>query len=230
MIIDKSTGPEQWIIVYNDDAEILSIFEGNDIELDNVQDEFPVVNIAAYDRDDAEIQAFREMPGTITISSASKEIITFTPGTPVPPDPSEQPPTPLYVHIDITGGDGEDVIGIKNDGTDSCTITATIRMGIESDSSIVTAISSAWRVNIRNLSDIIADVIKITFVNGEVTLNYSTLPNAQCGTYYISPEDVYEEIEMGGTTYKFTLAQRCELTEATPTEPMWPCFKVYREL
>ena len=230
MIINKSTGPEQWIIIYNDNAEILSIFEGNHVDLDNVAQEFPVVNIAVYDRDDADIQAFREMPGSIQISSASKEILTFTPGTQPQPGPETSDIIPIYVHIDITGGDGEDVVGIKNDGTDSCTITATIRSGIESDSTIINAVSSSWRVNIRNLAGSIADVVKITFVNGQVTFNYTTLPNAQCGTYFISPEDVYEEFEMGGTTYKFTLVQRCESSEATPTEPIWPCFKVYREL
>lgn len=223
MIFDYSTGTEQWVIVYNDDETIETTFDADNVDANAVQNEFLSSHVAVYDRDDSTIQDFRLYGGTITVDSSSHEITQFNANS----APTPETIIPLYVHITMSGGDGEDPIGILNDGTDNCTVHTEIRDGEDpSNSNIVTGINETWRVNLRKWDNHeVLDIVKIKFTNGVSDFQYHTTPNAICGVYYIDPDDIYEVIELGGQKYSFNLINQ----EYAGTDCPWPCFKVYRD-
>jgi len=226
MIFDYSTGTEQWVIVYNDDETIETTFDADNVSAENVQDEYSSSHVAVYDRDDTNIHDFRLYGGTIDVDTNTHEITQFN-ANPAPPSPP--PIIPLYVHITMSGGDGEDPIGIINDGTDTCNIHAEIRDGEDpANSNIVTSINEAWRINLRNWADQtkpVVDIIKIQFTSGVADFTYHTVENALCGIYYIDPDDIYEVVELGGNQYSFNLINQ----EYAGTDCPWPCFKVFRD-
>ena len=93
----------------------------------------------------------------------------------------------IYLHLNLSGGDGEEIPGIANDGTESITVTAALRLGSEEDSDII-ALDFSIRVNILDNNNTIVDIIKVNFVSGECSFNYTTTGNR--GDYRIS--DVYD--------------------------------------
>jgi hypothetical protein len=86
----------------------------------------------------------------------------------------DSPDYSLYLHINLTDGDGEEPIGILNDGIDSLHVNAIFRQTSESSSQILTMINNYWRVVIRDSDGLIYDIVKVTFVNGVADLYYKT--------------------------------------------------------
>ena len=223
MIFDYSSQTSQWVIVYNDDTSIEIYFDCDNIDANNLQNQYPSSHVAVYDRDDPNIQDFRAYGGTITVDSMSHAITAFNANSP----PPEENIIPLYVHVTMSGGDGEDPIGIQNDGTDTCNIHVEIRDGEDpSNSNIVTSISDVWRVNLRKWDNHeVMDIIKIQITNGVADFTYHTTPNAICGVYYVDQADIYETFDVGGQLYSFNLVEQTY----AGTDCNWPCFKVYRD-
>jgi hypothetical protein len=136
-------------------------------------------------------------------------------GVPTSVDISNRP-IDIYLHMILTDGDGKDPIGIQNDGIDTLAVSATFRTTEDPASSIITAIDNReWRVTIRSFPYGIYDIVNIKFIQGELSLNYTTtnLP-ALCK---IAEED-FELIEIEeGIMYKINLIGNTR-------------FKVFRQL
>jgi len=134
-------------------------------------------------------------------------------GMPVSVNKSNRPIN-IYLHLNLSDGDGKEPIGIQNNGVDILTVTATFRYTEDPESDIITAIDNVeWRVTIRSYPGDIYDIVNIEFVGGTLSLNYTTTNRpAICK---ISDED-FEIIEMAGTKYKINL-----IGDAT--------FKVFRQ-
>ncbi len=123
-------------------------------------------------------------------------------------------PTPtLWLHVSLSGGDGDSPPGIKNDGTDALTVSVALRAGPEADAQLVPA-SGAFRVTVRDDSGAIYDVVKISLSNGQGSFSYTT--DGRPGVCRLEEGDL-APISAGGTTYRLRLAQPVE-------------FKVYREV
>lgn len=88
-------------------------------------------------------------------------------------DRLENPPTyEIWYHIDATGGDGQNPIGIRNDGVDALNITATARSS-QDPASAIRLINDTFRMEIRTQDGYVYDVVLITFVDGIGTLVYT---------------------------------------------------------
>lgn len=93
--------------------------------------------------------------------------------TPTPPEEAEEPQY-IYLHLDITDGDGQVPPGIANDGTDYLTVTGAVRATAESDSPLV-PISGPWRVTVANLdTGLPYTFLMLTLTSGQFSVRYST--------------------------------------------------------
>jgi len=133
--------------------------------------------------------------------------------------PPETPETPvvnyLYIHLEMTDGDGREPIGIKNDGVDGLSVVATFRQSEDPESSVLTSVTGmSWRVTIRDISNQVYDIVDVTFTNGVSSFVYTTSDKpAIC---YIREYDL-EKVTFGDTEYTLKL-----VGDTT--------FKVYRQL
>jgi hypothetical protein len=123
-------------------------------------------------------------------------------------------PTPtLWLHVTLSGGDGDTPPGIKNDGQDALTVEVALRAGPEPDASLVPA-DGAWRITIRDDAGAIYDVVKVGLASGQANFSYTT--DGRPGLCRLDERDL-APITAGNTTYRLRLA--------SPVE-----FKVYREV
>ncbi len=83
------------------------------------------------------------------------------------------PPKEVWLHVAITGGDGDDPPGILNDGTDALSITATLRATVDPASPVI-PVSGTWRVTVRDDTGAIYDVVKVQMNAGVVSASYTT--------------------------------------------------------
>ena len=127
---------------------------------------------------------------------------------------SESVSNNIYLHTNLSGGDGIDPIGITNDGIESISILATFRTGEDSESDVITSINSSWRVTIRNKNNDIYDIVNVTFTNGVVSFNYTTTSSPDICSIV---ESDFEDVTIGETTYEIKLIGNTT-------------FKVYRSL
>jgi hypothetical protein len=112
-------------------------------------------------------------------------------------------PNNIYLHVDITGGDGRVPIGIKNNGTDSFSATITFKDGKTAEDNTITAINGIpYRVSIRNESEIVIDIVDVMFTSGVATMNYTTTMGP--GVCHIDEQD-FDILEMAGVSYKLRL-------------------------
>ena len=145
-------------------------------------------HIKLYEWDDDTIDKLRRNGGSITIDGSTHDITQINTNDEI---------TQYYVHFDISGGDGNDPIGIYSDGSNSASITVTIRESEDPSSNIITDINETWRVSIRKEDTReVVDVIGVSFTNGQATFNYSAPPTGICGVYYVDDEDIYKEYEI----------------------------------
>lgn len=123
-------------------------------------------------------------------------------------------PTPtLWLHVALSGGDGDTPPGIKNDGTDALSVSVALRSG-QDPSSPVVPVTGAWRITIRDDTGAIYDVVRITLTDGQANFSYTT--TGRTGLCRLDERDL-APLTAGEATYRLRLARPVE-------------FKVYREL
>jgi len=123
-------------------------------------------------------------------------------------------PTPtLWLHVSLSGGDGDTPPGIKNDGTDTLTVNVALRAGPEPEAPLVPA-SGSFRVTVRDDTGAVYDVVKVSLASGQASFAYTT--GGRPGLCRLEERDL-APLTAGDTTYRLRLAQPVE-------------FKVYREL
>jgi hypothetical protein len=138
--------------------------------------------------------------------------------------PAFAPPIPLYVHVSITGGDGDTPPGVVLGSGELLTINAAVRATADPASSLIEALNSDWRITIRNESGGAPDVVQVKMLGGQVVKRGDDTPGIEydppevLGTYSISEKD-FMVVSMGGQRYEFKLA-----------DPSTAQFKVYRVL
>jgi hypothetical protein len=126
---------------------------------------------------------------------------------------SVQPTPTLWLHVSLSGGDGDTPPGIKNDGADALTVNVALRAGPEPDAQLVPA-NGGFRVSVRDDSGAIYDVVKVSLSDGQGSFSYTT--DGRPGVCRLEEGDL-APITAGDTTYRLRLANPVE-------------FKVYREL
>jgi len=134
------------------------------------------------------------------------------------PEPGSPGETPnyLFLHIDLSDGDGIDPIGMLNNGIDTISIAAAFRETEDPASAVLTVINGMWRVVIRDSDNLVYDIIGVNFTNGESNFQYTTSNKAAICTIKESDLNAIP-IVMGETTYKIKLVNPVT-------------FKVYRVL
>jgi hypothetical protein len=119
-----------------------------------------------------------------------------------PPEVVEDTSTILYVHLGLVG-DGRIPVGIKNDGVDTLSVTATFRQTEDPLSTVITAVTAmSWRITIRDVTNNIYDIIDVTFTDGIASFDYTTDNKANICQIL---ESDFEEITVGETTYAIRL-------------------------
>jgi hypothetical protein len=127
--------------------------------------------------------------------------------SPAPADPE------VWLHLAVTGGDGDTPPGVLNDGVDALTVTAAIRSG-SGQADPVVPLEGAWRITIRDDVGAVYDVVKVTLTAGESSVAYTT--SGRTAVCQVLESD-FLPVEVSGVTYRVRLAA-----------PV--AFKVYREL
>jgi hypothetical protein len=142
-----------------------------------------------------------EVDGIITRSMSGEfDIVTGQTWTPL---------TYIYLHIDMVDGDGKEPIGIKNDGIDYMTVTATFRATDNPASPVISAINEEWRVLIRDNNNAIYDVVLIVFTEGIAEFAYKTTNRPAVCTML---ESDLELVTLGEDIYKLKLASDARFT------------------
>jgi len=123
--------------------------------------------------------------------------------------------TNLYIHLEMTDGDGREPLGILNDGIDSLGIVATFRASSDPASPVIAAVTGfSRRVTIRNEARQIYDIVDVTFTDGVATFDYTS--DSRPDVCQILESD-FDAIVMGETIYNLKLVGSS-------------VFKVYRSL
>lgn len=135
----------------------------------------------------------------------------------------EKPPEPeqfidLWLHIQLSGGDGIDPVGIETNTSPDIIGVATIRGSGNPASPVVQAFSGKWRVTLRQSDGRIYDVIAITFDKGVANFLYRRTRASKRGpgVVHLLPSDL-EPVRYGNAVYTLQLAG---------AEPV---FKVYED-
>lgn len=114
--------------------------------------------------------------------------------------------SPLYLVVQIDGGDGMDPPGLLNDGVDSITMTASF----QDAQGHVIPVSKMWRVNVRGADNSIYTIIKMHFVNGVATKNFKTTNKADICS--IDKQDLYERVQLSpGSSNVYYLVPKGDL-------------------
>jgi len=112
----------------------------------------------------------------------------------------------VWLHITITGGDGEDPPGAPIDGSAPLQVSAALRQTSDPASAII-PVSRSYRITIRTDTGEVYGVKKITLANGEMgPVSFSgdaAKGEAVCNIL----ESDFEQVEAGGTTYTVRLAE-----------------------
>jgi len=120
----------------------------------------------------------------------------------------------IYLHVNVTDGDGKEPIGVKNDGVNYLSVEATFRVSSDPGSTVIATITEQeWRVTVRDANDAIYDVVNVKFVSGICTFQYVTTNSP---TFCSIIESDFDLVEMAGVTYKILLVDEV-------------IFKVYRD-
>lgn len=144
--------------------------------------------------------------------STGKTTIVDKIWAPVPPPPVVR--IKVFIHVDITGGDGEVPPGINKNNVDFVSITFTLRETENPASAVKTAISRNWQVKLRDQDGNLYDYLQVAFVNGVATIQYTA---TRPGVVSIFKEDVSDIISGAEVT----------LVPSASTSPM---LKVYNDL
>jgi len=79
----------------------------------------------------------------------------------------------IFLHIDLSDGDGLSPIGIVNDGANSIHVVATLRQTSDPNSDVI-PLSGKWRIPIRDDQGHIYDIILVNVIDGVADFYYST--------------------------------------------------------
>ena len=122
------------------------------------------------------------------------------------------PPT-TYLHVTVSGGDGDVPPGIRNDGQDSLQVNVALRAG-EDPASAVVPLDGAWRIIVRDDTGAIYDVVKVQLTAGQASIAYTSDQRpAACRLL----ESDFISVEYAGQEYQVRLVGDTN-------------FKVFREL
>lgn len=128
-------------------------------------------------------------------------------------DPSWQDTPTIYLHISLSGGDGDaDVLGVNLDGSNPIHVVGTLREGSDSASPVVEAVSGTWRVQLRDQAGGIYDIVQVTMTAGVAEMDYTPATNLRPALVHMDEADL---IRVEGYTVRL----------ANPVE-----MKVYRTL
>lgn len=139
----------------------------------------------------SDVDEISYVPGRVwaTIAGGIVESIHEEPG-----------PAAIYLHIFITGADGQDPPGCNVDGTNPLQISGALRQG-EHPASAVVPVSLPFLVPVRRSDRREYDVKRITLVAGEFgPVDYSGNPAGDPGVCEILERDL-EPVTDGGQTY-----------------------------
>lgn len=144
----------------------------------------------------AEARSIQAIPSLVATIEDGQVVDMQTP----PSDPE------VWLHLSVTGGDGEDPPGAPTDGTNPLSVSAVLRATDDPASSILTGVNRSYRITVRDDRDATYDVRKITLVDGEMApVNYSgTGQPAVCEVL----ESDFEQVKAGDTLYTVRLAER----------------------
>lgn len=119
----------------------------------------------------------------------------------------------VYLHLGISGGDGDTPPGIVNDGVAAIQVDIALRASADPGSPVL-PVSGDWRVTIRDDTGAIYDVVRLTITNGQAQVSYTS--NQRPAVCQVLERDFYP-VTVGGVSYQVRLAGSAE-------------FKVYRVL
>lgn len=112
------------------------------------------------------------------------------------------PPNNVWLHVAVSGGDGNDPPGILNNGSDALTITATLRATADPASPKI-EVDGAWRITIRDDAGASYDMVKVQMTAGVVNASYTTtFRPAECELR----ESDFDPVTAGDKTYVVRLA------------------------
>jgi hypothetical protein len=119
----------------------------------------------------------------------------------VPPEP----PSEVWLHLSVAGGDGEDPPGAPTDGSAPLSVSAALRATQDPASAILAGVNRSYRITVRDDQGAVYDVRKITLASGEMAaVNY--FGTGEPGVCEVLESD-FDQVESGGTTYTVRLAQ-----------------------
>lgn len=127
-----------------------------------------------------------------------------------PPAPNE-----MFFVLTATGGDGQDPIGVDENGTNPIQIRGILKDAV--DNPVASLDGSRWRISIRASDGQVWDIIMVKFVGAEVAFQYKPSPKMPCGDYEVSGLD-FAPVEVLGASFFVRLVP----------DPFR--FKVYREV
>ncbi|MGD8561090.1 MAG: hypothetical protein PVG03_01075 [Desulfarculaceae bacterium] len=124
-------------------------------------------------------------------------------------EPAPEPAT-LWLHVDLSGGDGGDPIGIKNDGQDYITVNIALRDGPDPGTSSVAPVNGTWRIPLRDEAGNIWDMVRVTLSNGQLSTQYRTRTGARPALVHLNEADL-EDIEHNGQAHKVRLTETIQI-------------------
>ena len=128
-------------------------------------------------------------------------------------------PSAIFLHVSITGGDGDTPPGMPNDGSKPLGMTAEVK---DASGTIITTLNGAWRITIRDSTGAEFDVVRITLSGGQASVSYPG-NGGKTGHCFVRQND-FTSLTLGSATYQVVLVND------TPGGGPEPEFKVYRPL
>lgn len=138
-----------------------------------------------------------------TIAEAAGVDVSFD-GTEISSVSATVPPSEVWLHVSIAGGDGEDIPGANLDDSNPLEISMVLRQ-TQDPASAVIQVNRSYRITVRDTDGVIYDVRRVVLVDGEVgPVDYSG--NSHAAVCEVLESD-FEPVTVGATTYKVRLAQ-----------------------
>jgi hypothetical protein len=128
-----------------------------------------------------------------------------------PPEPNQ-----VWLHIALTGGDGDDPIGAANSGTEERELTAAITVRAAQDAaSQILPLTGRWRIRFRRDTGEIYAIRRVQITNGQASIPFSVDDGAPEAELHIQESD-FEPVTVGETTYTVRLASPVNIVVFKP--------------
>lgn len=195
-----------WAITRNEDDRILFCSDEEPTQMDEAGIVIEGHSLGIYNSTNATLREIDEADIPAANQKATYDGTTLTVvETAEIPAAEDNSIKYLYAHIEFSGGDGLDPIGIETSEGDDLAITVTIMDGEDSDTAnTVTALSGKWRFTLRNEAGGIYDVIGATFSEGVAAVTYKGTRAEKRGPAIVSfLESDLTTASVGDVEYKF---------------------------